>query len=87
MITLAEFLLKTKDEYNGHLQTQVKGLSIKKGVHLCKELEEYTNDKHSFVLEVWSDGNYTIYQKDYWKAGEHPLGHTDRIILGVGNSD
>lgn len=87
MISLAEFLLNTKHEYNGHLQTEIKGLSIKKGIRLCKELEQHTNDEYSFVLEVWSDGNYTIYQKDYWKAGEHPLGHTDRIVLGVGNSD
>lgn len=87
MISLAEFLLNTKHEYNGHLQTELKGLSIKKGIRLCKELEAITNDQYSFVLEVWSDGNFTIYQKDYWKEGEHMLGHTDRIVLGVNNSD
>lgn len=87
MISLAEFLLNAKHQYNGHLQTEIKGLSIKKAIRLCKELEQYTNDEYSFVLEVWSDGNYTIYQKEYWKKDEHPLGHTDRIVLGVGNSD
>lgn len=85
MISLAEFLLNTKHEYNGHLQTEIKGLSIKKGVRLCKELEQYTNDKYSFVLEVWTTGGFSIYQKDYWKPGEHPLNHLDRMILGVSN--
>lgn len=87
MVTLAEFLLKTKDEYNGHLQTQITGLSIKKAIRLCKELEAVTDDEYSFVVEVYTDGSFTIWQKDYWKAGEHNLGHIDRMILGVGNSD
>lgn len=87
MISLAEFLLNTKNQYNGHLQTELEGLSIKKGIRLCKELEEYTNNKYSFVVEVYTDGNFTIWQKDYWKTGEHNLGHLDRMILGVNNSD
>jgi len=85
MISLAEFLLNSNNVYNGHLQTKIKGLSIKKGIRLCKELEEYTNDNYSFVVEVYTDGNFTIWQKDYWKSDEHSLGHLDRMILGVTN--
>lgn len=85
MISLAEFLLNSKNEYNGHFQTQIAGFSIKKAVKLCKELEKYTNEQYSFVIEVWSDGGLNIYQKDFWKKGEHVLGDTDRLILGVSN--
>jgi len=83
MITLAEFLLNAKHEYNGHKQTEVSGLSVKKGLKLCKELEEITDNKYSFTMELWTDGSYTIHQMDYWKKGEHILGDTNRMILGV----
>lgn len=85
MITLSEFLLKTNHSYNGHLQTEITGMSVEDAIQLCKDLEEFTNQKYSFVIELWSDGNMTLYQKDFWKKGEHINGDTDRIILGINN--
>lgn len=80
-MNLAKFLLEIDNEYNGHKQSVMKGLTVKQGKKICKALEKYTNQEYSFVLELWTDGCFTIYQKDYWRVGEHPLGDKDRIIL------
>jgi hypothetical protein len=84
--TFAQFLLNQTKECNGHLQATATGISIEDGMQLCKELEALTGNQHSFILEVWSDGSYTIYEVDFWDKGEHPLGHLHRMILGVSNS-
>ena len=80
---IAEFLLKLENHYQGHFQTEIKGLSVEDGLQLCKELEEYTENKYYFVLELWTCGNYTIYCKDYFPEGK--MGGRDRIILSVSN--
>ena len=82
MMSFAEFLLNTPNEYNDHKQTEIKGLSIEDGMKLCKELEEL-EPFYSFVIELWTDGNYTIWQKEYFPEG-NPTGR-DRMILGVDN--
>ena len=79
-MNLAEFLLNTPNEYNSHKQTEIKGLSIEDGMKLCKELEEL-EPYYAFVIELWSTGDYTIYQKDFFEEG-NPTGR-DRMILGV----
>ena len=81
-MNFAKFLLETENEYNSHKQTEVKGLPIEEGMKLCKELEEL-EPFYSFVVELWSDGNYTIYQKNFFDVG-NPTGR-DRMILGVEN--
>ena len=81
-MNFAKFLLETENEYEGHKQTEIKGLSIEDGIALCKELEEL-EPEYSFVLELWTDGNYTIYQKSFFEEG-NPTGR-DRMILGVDN--
>lgn len=82
-MNIAEFLLKLENQYNGHFQTEIKGLSVEDGVALCRELEEYTGNEYSFVLELWTCGSYTVYQKDYFP--EWKVGGRDRIILSVTN--
>ena len=84
-MTLAEFLLSTKHEYNQHKQTQLANISVKKGLKLCGELQKLTDDMYSFTMELWVDGSYTIHQMDYWSKGEHILGDTNRMILSVTN--
>lgn len=80
---LAQILLGvSSQDYNGHKQITIKGLTVEQGIEIIKELEEVTNHSYDFVLEVWGDGNFTLYQKNFWKEGEHPLNHKDRIILG-----
>ena len=82
MMSFAEFLLNTPNEYQGHKQTEIKGLSIEDGMKLCKELEEL-EPYYAFVIELWSTGDYTIFQKDFFPEG-NPTGR-DRMILGVNN--
>ena len=82
-MNFAKFLLETENEYAGHKQTEIKGLSIEDGMKLCKELEEL-EPEYSFVLELWTDDNYTIWQKGYFSEG-NPTG-CDRMILGVNNA-
>lgn len=82
-MNIAEFLLKLENQFCGHYQTEIKGLSIEDGLQLCKELEEYTDNQYSFVLELWTDGSYTVYCKDYFPEGK--VGGRDRIILSVNN--
>lgn len=82
MLSFAEFLLNTPNEYAGHKQTEIRGLSIEDGMKLCKELEEL-EPYYAFVIELWSTGDYTIYQKGYFPEG-NPTGR-DRMILGVNN--
>lgn len=79
-MNICKFLLNIDNDYNKHKQTNIKGLSIKQGLKLCKALEKYTNNSHLFVLEVYSDKSFTIYQKDYFK--EPHTGSRDRMILG-----
>lgn len=79
---LAKFLLNLDNLYNGHYQTVIKGLTLKEALKICKELEEYTNHEHSFVVEVWSDGSFTLYRKDYFPEG-NPTGR-DQVILASG---
>ena len=81
-MNFAEFLLNTPNEYNQHKQTEIQGLSIEDGMKLCKELEEL-EPYYAFVIELWSTGDYTIYQKDFFPEG-NPTGR-DRMILGVNN--
>lgn len=81
-MNFAKFLLETENEYAGHKQTEIKGLPVEDGIALCKELEEL-EPEYSFVLELWTDGNYTIYQKNFFDVG-NPTGR-DRMILGVEN--
>ena len=80
-MSLAELLLKIDNQYNGHFQTLIAGLTLKQGIEICKELEEYTEGQYSFVLELWTDGNFTVYQKDFWK--EDRQGGRDRTIVGT----
>jgi hypothetical protein len=81
--SFAQFVLNTTYEYNHHKACEVNGLSIEQGLEICKELEELSNKTHSFVLELYTDGGFSLYRKDFWKKGEHPLGHLDQLILSV----
>lgn len=83
MITVAEMLMRIDNEYNGHKQTTINGISIKEAQQICKDLEELSNKEYSFVLEIWTDGSMTIYQKDFFTDGRSH--GADRIILGIEN--
>lgn len=80
-MNIAQLLLNIDNEYNGHHQTVIKGLTLEDGIQICKELEEYTDNRESFVLELWTDGNWSIYQKDCFQMG-NPSGR-DKLILST----
>jgi len=78
---LAEFLLNCSDEFNGHKQTDLGEISMKDAVNLLGELKDACEDiADIFSLELYRDGSFSIVQKGYWNRGEHPSGHTDRLI-------
>jgi hypothetical protein len=80
-MNIAELLMNIQNEYSGHKQTIIKGVTVEQGMEICQELEEYVDKQYSFVLEIWTDGCFTIYQKDYFPEGKQ--GGRDRIILST----
>lgn len=78
---LCQFLLETSDEFNGHKQTTINGLSFDDLLLLCKDLEEYVDNSNVFYIKYYSDSSYSVYQSDYWEEKEHHSGATDRLIL------
>lgn len=80
---VSDMLMYIGNEYNGHKQTVISGLTLEDGFEIIEELNrEYEG---FFVLEVWNKEDFSIYQKSFWAAGEHHLGHTDRLILSNSN--
>jgi len=78
---LEKYLLKHAAKYNGHLLSELDGISFKMLLKLCKKLEAKSKFKFEFYLKVYPDYSYTIYQANHWENGEHPSGHTDRVIV------
>lgn len=78
---IAELLMNIENEFNSHKQTVIKGLTLEQGIQICKELEEYTDNEHSFVIELWTDGSFTISQKDFFSMGN--LSGRDKLILST----
>lgn len=73
-MNVAQFLLNIKNEHNGHKQTEIRGLSVEEGIHICRELEKEFDNKVSFTLELWTDGTFTIWEKNEFD-------NKNRIIL------
>jgi len=69
-MNIAKLLLSMDNQYNGHYQTTVKGLTVEEGMEICRLLEEEFDNQESFVLELWVDGSFTIRRKDGIAAGQ-----------------
>lgn len=80
-MNIAQLLLNIDNQYSGHHGTVIKGLTLEQGIEICKQLEEYTDNRESFVLELWTDGNWSIYQKDCLPLGT--LSGRDKLILST----
>lgn len=78
---LATFLLENKNEYNGHKQTELGEMTFDELWEVFGALKE-ESPWHSFYMKIYSDGSGSVEQASYWKEGEHPLGHVDRLIFG-----
>lgn len=79
MITVADFLMNSENEYNGHKQTEIGGVFLEPLLQILKDLED-SNPPYLFVIQLFCDKSGYIEQKDYWKEGERPDGHRDRLI-------
>lgn len=69
-MNIAKLLLSMDNQYNGHYQTIIKGLTVEEGMEICRLLEEEFDNQESFVLELWVDGSFTIRRKDGIAAGQ-----------------
>jgi hypothetical protein len=86
-ITLAEVILGNKNEYNGHKQLELEGLSfnIHQILQLCQDLQDELHKTEGFlscvVYKVHPDYGGSIYALDYFK--EHPSGHKDKLLVDI----
>lgn len=78
---LATFLLENKNEYNGHKQVELGEMTFEEIRKIMDSLEE-ESPQHLFYMQLFTDGSGSVEQGCYWREGEHPNGHTDRIIFG-----
>ena len=88
-MTLAELICCNSNEYNGHKQLDLDGamLSFDEALELCNDIQEYLKENEGYngfrfvYLKTYADGSSSIYAGNYWKAGTHPLGHTDKLMV------
>lgn len=78
---LATFLLENKNEYNGHKQTELGGITFD-DLQGVVEVLQSEDPCHLFYMKIFSDGSGSVEQGCYWEEGEHLMGHTDRTIFG-----
>lgn len=80
MISAVDVILQA-EEFNGHLQTTLTQIKYSDLLQIAIELE----NKFDKICEirVTTDGGVSLYITGYWGVGEHPMGFTDRLILGV----
>lgn len=79
MITVADFLMNSENEYNGHKQTDIGGVSLETLLQILKDLED-SNPPCLFAIQLFCDKSGYIEQKNYWKDGERLDGCRDRLI-------
>lgn len=79
-MNLARFLLESSNEYNGHKQTELGELTFEEIRMILEALSE-ESPHHLFYMKMFSDGSGSVEQGCYWKEGEHPAGHIDRMIF------
>ena len=82
-------IIEGAHDHNGHKNIEIEEMSIEELKSLVEILEE--NFAKGFGLEMISIRMYledgyvsaSVYQENYWSDGEHPLGHTDRLLFSV----
>lgn len=86
-ITLAEVILNSTNEHNGHKQLELEGITfnIHQILQLCQELEDELHKTEGFLgcvaYKVHPDYSGSIYALDYFRV--HPLGHKDKLLVGI----
>lgn len=81
-------IIDDRNCYNGHSQLEIpKELvgtdEVRKEVmdDLQHLLECHTKFRGFVSIEIMSDGSGGFQALDYWKNGEHPMGHKDKLLL------
>lgn len=78
MFNFAKFLLETKNEFNGHKQTEINGLTVNDIDRLIGDLEFETG---SSFITYFDEDEYHIYQLDFWEEGDECPVKLHRLIL------
>lgn len=75
----------TSNEFNGHFQTIFEELSIQqlRDIMDLVEKEGIDGQEATCCIRIYGDMSASLYAEDFWKEGEHLLGHRDRLILGT----
>ena len=78
---VSELIYHNNLEYNGHKQLDLVGvfITLDDALTMCRELEELSGG--DYLLEVHPDYSASIYAMNYWHSGEHPLGHTNKLMV------
>lgn len=79
-MNIAELILNTTNVYNGHNQMNVTGVSSDDAKEIMKALQAEL-PYHLVCLRVYSDDSWCIEQENFWKEGEHPNGHKDKLLI------
>jgi len=83
---LLEAIESPETSYNGHSQLTLESLSLTSCLEITKALEE-RYEMCSLTLQYNGDqiGGWggSVYAIDFWKTGEHTLGHTDKLLFGI----
>lgn len=88
-LTVAKLIVMNNSEYNGHKQLDIEGytFTLKEALELCdqitEELHEQEDYRGSCYLQIHSDGGASIHADNYWKQGEHSLGHRDKLMASI----
>lgn len=86
-INLSDIIINCDNQYNGHNQLSISGLSfnIEDIFELCEEIRIKLHEQKGFLgsvyYEVHPDGGGTIIAGDYFK--DHPLGHKDKALINI----
>lgn len=89
--------IEGSSEYNGHKQLEINEMSfdvLKETVRIVSEHVTEHVGTLADILEIRLSYNgdagefagtwgASVYQNGYWKAGDHLLGHTDRLLFGI----
>jgi hypothetical protein len=79
-LSLAQFLLDSQPEFNGHKQTEVPSMSFQNIRKLIIDLEHITGE--SFTLELWVNGTVDR-TGDTGSIYRHRIGMENQLILGI----
>ena len=89
MLTLTDIILGNTNQYNGHKQLELEGVTftLEQAISLVNDLQVALEDKEGYTgcvtLQVHGDYSASINACDYWKEGQHRMGHKDKLLVSI----